>query len=81
MAEVCADCGGYFASAAELTTHVKTAHGTVHPAESLATNPASETPGYTCGLCGHTFATPKELAAHDLKPHPEARRRPTSSPA
>jgi hypothetical protein len=73
MAEVCSDCGAYVASAAELVEHVKTAHGQVRSEESLATNAESHVPGYQCSLCGRRFASPQELAAHTLRPHPAPR--------
>jgi Zinc finger, C2H2 type len=73
MAELCASCGGYFASPADLMTHIKKAHRWEDPRVSLAQNPASRTPGVTCGLCGLTFSTPERLASHALRPHPRSR--------
>lgn len=69
MAEECAQCGATFAGPIDLVNHMKKAHPHKSGAESLAMNPASQTPGYTCSRCGETFGTPQELAAHDLKPH------------
>ncbi|MGA8665089.1 MAG: C2H2-type zinc finger protein [Thermoplasmata archaeon] len=74
MAELCARCGGSFASPSELMTHVRKAHPERNPAETLAMNPASRTPGFVCSFCGRTFASPEELARHDLKPHRLTRR-------
>jgi hypothetical protein len=74
MSELCPDCGAAFADPAELVQHVKKAHFGGDDRASLAMNPYSEAPGYTCGYCGATFATPQALAEHDLRPHPKDRR-------
>jgi DNA-directed RNA polymerase subunit RPC12/RpoP len=76
MAEECAECGASFAGPTDLLNHLKKAHPSPkeRPAESLAMNPASQTPGYACSFCGAKFATPQELAAHDLKPHKMTRK-------
>jgi C2H2 type zinc finger protein len=81
MAELCANCGDYFASAAALVTHTKKAHRWSDPDASLTLNPASQTPGVTCALCGRTFSTRERLAAHAQRPHPDPRRlgRPTGT--
>jgi uncharacterized C2H2 Zn-finger protein len=69
MPDLCAHCGRWFGSPADLLTHAKKAHPDGGGAETLATNPASRTPGVTCSLCGRDFRTAKELAAHALRPH------------
>ena len=81
MSELCSHCGGSFASPAELVTHMRKAHRSNDPAETLAQNPASHTPGVTCALCGRTFPTADLLAAHALRPHGRAQRfgRPASA--
>jgi C2H2 type zinc finger protein len=70
MAEMCSNCGNYFGSPAALVAHVRKAHRWEDPNASLSLNPASHTPGVTCGLCGRTFPTRERLAAHALRPHP-----------
>lgn len=69
MAELCADCGGTFASAADLVAHVKKAHGSIRPDESMAMNPESANPGLVCALCGVRFPTRESLARHNVRPH------------
>ncbi|MGA7923264.1 MAG: C2H2-type zinc finger protein [Thermoplasmata archaeon] len=71
MAEVCSNCGGSFASVAELATHINETHAGGSATETLESNPAATTPGFKCGLCGKTFSTPPQLASHNLQPHPE----------
>ena len=68
MTELCASCGNYFASPAALVTHAKKVHRWEDPETSLAQNPASRTPGVSCGLCGRTFPTPERLAAPPVEP-------------
>lgn len=75
MAEQCPYCETSFAGPVDLTTHLKKAHHGGTPAQSLSTNPAAFTPGYTCAFCGRTFDTPEKLAEHDLHPHRYARPR------
>jgi len=70
MSELCANCGNYFANPAALLTHRRKSHREEGPEASMAQNPASRTPGVSCGLCGRTFPTPEHLAAHVLRPHP-----------
>ncbi len=79
MAEVCPDCGASFSSAAELTHHVKSAHHGGDPRASLGMNPATSSPGYVCGLCGHAFPTAEALAEHNLT-REERRRRERNVP-
>jgi hypothetical protein len=81
MAELCSNCGSYFGSTADLVTHMRKVHRWEDPNASLSLNPASHTPGVTCGLCARTFPTPELLAAHALRPHPRPPHfgRPTSS--
>jgi len=69
MAELCPNCGSYFATPTALVVHVQKAHRWEDPDASLALNPASHTPGVMCGLCGQTFATPDRLMLHSLSPH------------
>lgn len=69
MAEECADCGASFASAAELSLHMRRAHAGGDPKASLAMNPESRTLGLVCGLCGERFMSRDALARHNLGPH------------
>jgi uncharacterized C2H2 Zn-finger protein len=80
VAEECADCGATFANPAELVAHVKKAHGTINPAESLAMNPESHTPGLVCALCGIRFPNREALARHSLRPHYRTNESPRRSP-
>jgi len=73
MSEVCPDCNAPFADPAELVAHVRKAHAGGDPVASLATNPYSHLPGFTCSLCGRVFDSPEALARHDLRPHPRSR--------
>lgn len=70
MPEECPDCGGTFASPADLLNHVTKAHGGGDAKASLAMNPESQRRGLVCALCGHRFSSPAELARHNLEPHP-----------
>jgi Zinc finger, C2H2 type/C2H2-type zinc finger len=81
MAEICPDCGGSYASPAELVVHMKADHKGGDAKASLDLNPSAHTPGFTCGLCGRTFARPEQLAAHSLHPHTAPQRigRPSTS--
>jgi uncharacterized C2H2 Zn-finger protein len=80
MAEMCADCGASFGSAAELVKHMRTAHSGGDASASLAMNPEASNPGFKCARCGAVFATPELLAAHGLQPHSAATGRPDSRP-
>lgn len=69
MAEMCPDCGGEFATAAELVLHRRAGH----PGHD-ATAPAPERERlkhpWVCGVCGSRFPSPFALAQHNLEPHP-----------
>jgi Zinc finger, C2H2 type len=81
VAEECADCGAYFASASDLMEHVREKHPGGDPAASLAQNPESHKAGFVCGLCGMRFRTPAALAKHNEQPHASTpARRPTPAP-
>jgi len=69
MAEECADCGGSFASPAELMEHIKRKHGELKPKETLAMNPESERAGLVCALCGVRLRDKEALARHNVSPH------------
>jgi hypothetical protein len=71
MSEACPICGAPEGSPARLVEHLRTAHKHDDPARDVEMNPEAHTPGVVCALCGERFATPKELAAHNLRPHPE----------
>ena len=68
----CSICGAVTDSEADLVVHAKSAHKTVNTSTDFETtlNPEVRNPGLVCALCGLRFATPRELAAHNLGPHP-----------
>jgi hypothetical protein len=80
MAEVCPDCGASFAGPTDLAEHVQKNHHGGNATESMAMNPATSAPGFACGICGRSFDTPQELAAHDLTPHTAPRKRSRAVP-
>jgi Zinc finger, C2H2 type len=68
MAEVCAECGKDFATAADLVEHVRAEHAQ----DSTPRTSSGEVPDFewhVCGLCGARFRDPRELAQHNLLPH------------
>jgi hypothetical protein len=69
MAEECPDCQASFASASDLMVHRREAHPAGRASTSLETNPAIESKGFACTLCGARFQTAKGLANHNLRPH------------
>ncbi|HTP54697.1 MAG TPA: C2H2-type zinc finger protein [Thermoplasmata archaeon] len=82
MSETCAICGAPEASAVSLVEHMKSVHKHDDPASDVEMNAEAHTAGYLCALCGQRFPTPRALANHNLRPHPEPRvfQRPGPSP-
>jgi len=70
VSETCPICGAPEGSAASLVQHMNTAHKRDDPAKDVEMNPEAHRPGLMCALCGRRFATPKALAEHNLRPHP-----------
>ncbi len=83
MSEACPICGAPEGSPASLVEPMRTAHKHDDPAQDVEMNLEAHTPGLVCALCGHRFATPKQLAEHNLRPHPDPRygRTPADVPA
>jgi len=80
MAEMCADCGAWFGSPAEVILHLRKAHSGGNARDSLAMNPESHRAGLVCALCGRRFSTMDALTRHNLSPHPSTTPRPRPTP-
>jgi uncharacterized C2H2 Zn-finger protein len=81
VAELCPNCGGSFATPAELMVHVKKNHKWSSPMETLSMNPESDTPGLVCALCGARFPDRESLARHNIRPHMRSNRTARRNPA
>lgn len=81
MAEVCAECGASFASAAALMQHVRHGHGRNEMTVLAESGAAAGTAPILCGRCGERFSSPEALARHCAMPHARRSRVDWSAPA